>query len=75
MRARTYQKSFSQLGNIYCQTRQGIGHLHKLHGTAILDPHELFAALVATGRKSKLRTRLSDPATRAQITAEIKAKP
>jgi hypothetical protein len=74
MPARTYPKSFSQLGGLYGQTRQGISHLHKLHGTAILIPEQLFQSLVSSGRQSKLRTRLSDPATRAQITKAILEK-
>jgi hypothetical protein len=71
MQARIYPKSFSQLGGLYGQTRQGIAYLHKLHGTAILDPEQLFQNLVSSGRKSKLRTRLSSPAERAQITEAI----
>jgi hypothetical protein len=69
--ARTYQKSFSQLGDLYSQTRQGISHLHKLHGTAILDPEQLFQNLVSSGRQSKLRTMLSDPAARRLIAKQI----
>jgi hypothetical protein len=71
MPARTYQKSFSELGGMYGQSRQGIAYLHKLHAAAILDPGKLFAALVQTGRQSKLRTRLSDPAARRLIAKQI----
>jgi len=74
MRARIYPKSFTELGDLYCQTRQGIGHLHKIHSTAILDPEQLFQNLVSSGRKSKLRTRLSSPAERARITEAISQK-
>jgi hypothetical protein len=66
--------SLEKLGSIYGVTHQNLSHLHRKHGAVLSDPDELFAALVSTGRKSKLRTLLSDPAQRAKITKQIFSK-
>ena len=63
--------TLESLGAIYNVTHQNLSHLHRKHGAVLSDPDEFFAALVASGRKSKLRTRLSDPAERARITKAI----
>lgn len=67
--------TLESLGAIYGVTHQNLSHLHRKHGAVLSDPDELFSALVATGRKSKLRTRLTDPAERERITKAIFQKP
>ena len=67
--------SLEKLGAIYGVSHQNLSHLHRKHGPVLTCPDELFAALVATGRKSKLRTVLTDPAERARITEAIFSKP
>lgn len=67
--------SLEKLGAIYGVSHQNLSHLHRKHGAVLSDPDEFFAALVASGRKSKLRTRLTDPAERQRITEAIFSKP
>ena len=66
--------NFSKLGRAYGVTAQNMSHLYKRHGIVLTSPDELFQSLVASGRKSKLRTRLTDPAERAKITEAISQK-
>ena len=63
--------NFTKLGRAYNVTAQTMSNLHRRHGVVITDPDELFQSLVASGRQSRLRTRLSDPAERQRITAAI----
>ena len=63
--------SLEKLGRIYNVTHQNLSHLHRKYGPVLTCPDELHSALLASGRKSKLRTRLTDPAERARISAAI----
>ena len=67
--------SLEKLGQIYNVTHQNLSHLHRKYGPVLTCPDELHSALLATGRKSKLRTRLTDPAERQRITKAIFQKP
>ena len=63
--------TLDSLGEIYGVTHQNLSHLQRKHGVVVTDPDQFFAALVASGRQSRLRTRLSDPAERQRITKAI----
>lgn len=58
----------------YGITRQRIHQLRQRHGVplaAFADPDRLFEHLLQSGRRSRLRSKLSDPATRENIAEEI----
>ena len=67
--------TLESLGEIYGVSHQNLSHLHRKYGPVLTCPDELHSALLATGRKSKLRTRLTDPAERQRITKAIFQKP
>ena len=67
--------SLEKLGTLYGTSHQNMSYLHRKYGPVLTCPDELHSALLASGRKSNLRTRLSDPAERQRITEAIFQKP
>ena len=68
--------SLERLATAYGVSRQGITDLSKRHGIerqVLADPEALLVVLLDRGRRSPLRSRLTDPATRAAIQKQIHA--
>lgn len=68
--------SLERLASAYGLSRQGITDVAKRHGIdrqVLADPDSLFVVLLDRGRRSPLRSRLTDPSTRAAIQKQIHA--
>ena len=68
--------SLERLATAYGLTRQGITDVSKRHGIepqVLADPDALLVVLLDRGNRSPLRSRLTDPATRAAIQKQIHA--
>ena len=68
--------SLERLATAYGVTRQGITDVSKRHGIerqVLADPDKLLDVLLDRGNRSPLRSRLTDPATRAAIQKQIRA--
>ena len=68
--------SYSHLGAVYGVSGQAVRQLSKRHGIdreTLQQPDALLDVLLDRGRRSPLRSRLTDPATRAAIQKQIHA--
>ena len=68
--------SFSRIGAVYGISGQAVRQLsirHDLDRQVLADPDALLVVLLDRGNRSPLRTRLTDPATRAAIQKQIRA--
>jgi len=68
--------SLKRLASAYGLSRQGITDLSKRHGIdreTLQQPDEVLVVLLDRGRRSPLRSKLTDPATRAAISSQIQA--
>jgi hypothetical protein len=66
--------SLERLATAYGLTRQGITDLSKRHGIdreTLQRPDALLVVLLDRGNRSPLRSKLTDPATRAAIASQI----
>ena len=68
--------SFSRLGAVYGISGQAVRQLSIRHGIdrdTLQQPDALFDVLLQQGNRSPLRSRLTDPSTRAAIQKQIRA--
>ena len=68
--------SLERLATAYGVSRQGITDVAKRHDLdrqVLADPEALLVVLLDRGNRSPLRSRLTDPATRAAIQKQIHA--
>lgn len=68
--------SLERLASAYGLSRQGITDLSKRHGIdreTLTSPDTVLDVLLTKGNRSPLRSRLTDPATRAAIQKRIYA--
>ena len=68
--------SFSRIGAVYGISGQAVRQLSIRHGIdrdTLQQPAALLTVLLDKGNRSPLRSRLTDPATRAAIQKQIRA--
>ena len=66
--------SLERLASAYGLTRQGITDLSKRHSIerqVLADPEALLDVLLDRGNRSPLRSKLTDPSTRAAIASQL----
>ena len=66
--------TLERLATAYGLSRQGITDLSKRHSIereTLADPEALLVVLLDRGRRSQLRSRLVDPATRNEIASQL----
>jgi len=66
--------SFSRLGAVYGISGQAARQLsirRSIDRETLADPEALFEKLLASGNRSPLRSKLTDPATRAVIARQL----
>lgn len=74
MEAATPQHSFASIGRALGVSREAVRALkirHELDDATLTNPDALFERLLVSGNSGKVRTLLSDPAKRREISAAL----